>query len=120
MTSTNDLTNTYNKNISILPPPNNAYNLDNNSYIFSAANQLSPLINQHQQLYPNNDTSISSLSGTADDWLTLDLNPLLDNNNSTFGGTDNPWFGNFGPEINSNLDVLGRLVNEGFNGDMGF
>ena len=122
--STNDLTNnTFNKSISILPPPNNTYNLDNNNYIFSTATQLSPLFNQQQQqqqLYPNNnDTSISSLSGTADDWLTLDLNPLLDNN-STFGGMDNHWFGNFGPEINSNLDVLGRLVNEGFNGDMGF
>ena len=121
LTSTNDpMNNTYNKSISILPPPNNAYNLDNNNYIFSTANQLSPLINQQQQqLYPNNnETSISTLSGT-DDWLTLDLNPLLDNN-STFGSMDNPWFGNFGPEINSNLDVLGRLVNEGFNGDMGF
>ena len=113
MTS-NDLSN-YNKSISIMPPPNNAYNLDNN-YIFSPANQLSPLINQQQQLYPND--GMSTLSGTADDWLTLDLNPLLDSN--MFGGTENPWFGNFGPEINSNLDVLGRLVNEGFNGDLGF
>ena len=107
--------NSFNKSISILPPPNNAYNVDNN-YIFTPANHLSPLINQQQQLYPND--SMSSLSGSADDWLTLDLNPLLDND--AFGGTENPWFGNFGPEMNSNLDVLGRLVNEGFNGDMAF
>ena len=104
---------TYNKSISIMPPPNDIYSIDN-SYTFSPANQLSPLI--HQQPYPND--AIPNLSGTADDWLTLDLNPLLDN--SSFGGMDNPWFGNFGPEINSNLDVLGRLVNEGFSGDMGF
>ena len=113
--SSNDLT-PYNKSISIMPPPNNAYNFDN-SYIFSPANQLSPLISgQQQQLYPAD--GLSGLSGTADDWLTLDLNPLLDN--AAFGGADNSWFGNFGPEINSNLDVLGRLVNEGFNGDVGF
>lgn len=104
---------TYNKSISIMPPPNDIYSIDN-SYTFSPANQLSPLI--HQQPYPGE--AIPNLSGTADDWLTLDLNPLLDN--SSFGGMDNPWFGNFGPEINSNLDVLGRLVNEGFSGDMGF
>ena len=60
------------------------------------------------------------LSGTANDWLTLDLNPLLDDNNNAFGGMDNAWFGNFGPEINSNLDVLGKLVNEGFGAEMGF
>lgn len=112
--------NSYNKSISIMPPPNNAYNIDNNNYTFSPATQLSPLITAQQQLYPNEGLSSQNqnLSGTADDWLTLDLNPLLDN--SSFGGMDNPWFGNFGPEINSNLDVLGRLVNEGFGGDMGF
>ena len=98
-----------------MPPPNSSYNIDNN-YTFSPVNQLPPFTNQQQQLYSND--GITSLSGTADDWLTLDLNPLLDN--TTFGGTDNSWFGNFGPEINSNLDVLGKFVNEGFNGDMGF
>ena len=60
---------------------------------------------------------MSNFSETADDWLTLDLNPLLDSN--TFGGMNDAWFGNFGPEINSNLDVLGKLVNDGFSGDIG-
>ena len=116
----NDL-NTFNKGISFLPPPNDAYNNLDNSYTVSPANPLSPLLNQHlQQLYPN-EGPMPSLSGTADDWLTLDLNPLLDdNNNNAFGGVDNAWFGNFGPEINSNLDVLGKLVNEGFGAEMGF
>lgn len=112
-----------------MPPPTSAYNLPPN-YTFSPVPQLSPspIINQSlsqpqpQHLYPT--SSLANLSGTADDWLTLDLNPLLDN--SAFGGADNPWFGNFGPEINSNLDVLGRLVNEQFmsegfeGGEMGF
>ena len=111
------------RNISIMPPPNNAYNLNltNNNYAFSPSSQSSPLpfLNQdqqpqqQQQLYQNDN--FTNLSGSADDWLTLDLNPLLDN--SAFGGVENPWFGNYGPEINSNLDVLGRMVNEGFRGD---
>lgn len=117
--------------ISIMPPPTSAYNVPSN-YTFSPIPQLShaPIINQsqsqsqapQQHLYPT--SNLANLSGTADDWLTLDLNPLLDN--SAFGGADNPWFGNFGPEINSNLDVLGRLVNEQFmgegfdEGEMGF
>ena len=101
-----------------MPPPNSAYNL-NNSYTFSPASQLSPgpLISQNQPQQPHlyQNDNLVNLSGTADDWLTLDLNPLLDN--SAFGGAENPWFGNFGPEINSNLDVLGRLVNEQFRGE---
>lgn len=112
--------------ISIMPPPTSAYNLPP-TYTFSPIPQLSPapVINQspqQQHLYPA--SNLASLPGTADDWLTLDLNPLLDN--SAFGGADNPWFGNFGPEMNSNLDVLGRLVNEQFmsegfeGGEMGF
>lgn len=103
-----------------MPPPTSAYNLPS-KYTFSPVPQLSPapIINQsqtqpqQQHLYPT--SNLGNLSGTPDDWLTLDLNPLLDN--STFGGADNPWFGNFGPEINSNLDVLGRLVNEQFMGE---
>ncbi len=113
--------------ISIMPPPTSAYNVPSN-YTFSPQLSPAPIINQsqsqpqQQHLYPT--SNLANLSGTADDWLTLDLNPLLDN--SAFGGADNPWFGNFGPEINSNLDVLGRLVNEQFmsegfdSGEMGF
>ena len=109
------------RNISFMPPPNNTYNV-NDSYAFSPAAQLSPAQPQQPQLYPTNSTS--AFSGSTDDWLTLDLNPLLDT--SSFGGMENPWFGNFGPEINSNLDVLGPLVNEQFRvegfeeGDLGF
>ena len=96
-----------------MPPPNNTYDL-NNTYALGSANQLSPAQPQQQQyLYQSDNTS--GFSGTTDDWLTLDLNPLLDTN--AFGGMENPWFGNFGPEINSNLDVLGRFVNEQFRGD---
>ena len=106
----------YNKNINIMPPPTTAYSIDN-GYTLSPANQLSPLISQQQQqLYPSD--GMSNLSGTADDWLTLDLKHLVENN--VFGNTENPWFGNIGPEINSNLDVLGKFVDEGFHPDMGF
>lgn len=106
------------RNISIMPPPTSAYNLPTN-YTFSPVSQLSPapLVspNQPQQQHLYQSDSVANLSGSADDWLTLDLNPLLDNN--AYGGAETPWFGNFGPEINSNLDVLGRLVNEQFRGE---
>ena len=98
-----------------MPPPSNTYNV-NDSYAFSPAAQLSPAQPQQPHLYQTNNTS--TFSGATDDWLTLDLNPLLDT--SSFGGMENPWFGNFGPEINGNLDVLGRLVNEQFRGGEGF
>ena len=102
------------RNISIMPPPNSAYNLHHNNYSFSLASQLSPapLLKQDQNPLYQNDNFTNLSGGSADDWLTLDLNPLLDNN--VFGGMENPWFGNLGPEINSNLDVLGRLVNDQF------
>ena len=51
------------------------------------------------------------------DWLTLDLQPLLGGNDGMggggVGGGDNPWFGAFGPETHNNLEVLGKLVNDG-------
>ena len=50
------------------------------------------------------------------DWLTLDLQPLLGNDG--MGGGENPWFGAFGPETHNNLEVLGKLVNDGgYKGD---
>ncbi|KAL8795065.1 MAG: hypothetical protein Q9195_002362 [Heterodermia aff. obscurata] len=106
----NPYNNTNNKtNISFLPPPTN--DID---YTISPANPLSPLLINHQLYPPTNNND-----GGVDDWLTLDLNPLLDDSNP--GGMDNAWLGNFGPEINGNLDVLGRLVSEGFGGaEMGF
>lgn len=65
------------------------------------------------------------------DWLTLDLQPLLggndgfgdnnnnnnsNNNNSNNNNMTNPWFGAFGPETHNNLEVLGKLVNDGVGG----
>lgn len=107
------------RNINIMPPPHSAYNLNNYAFSPASLSSPAPLIPNQQQLYPSDN-----FANLTDDWLTLDLNPLLDN--SAYSGADNPWFGNFGPEINSNLDVLGRLVNDGFKdggfegGDMGF
>ena len=52
-----------------------------------------------------------------EDWLTLDLNPLLDAN--ALGNPDPAWFGPgaFGPETHNNLEVLGKLFNESYRGD---
>ena len=59
------------------------------------------------------------------DWLTLDLQPLLggndgfgdnNNNNNNNNNINNPWFGAFGPETHNNLEVLGKLVNDGVGG----
>lgn len=106
-------------NISIMPPPNSGYLLNNADYLY-AANTNTP------------STFDSSNNNNEEDWLTLNLNPLLssstdnnNNNNNTnnnnnhtgasffpagIGGTDAQWFGNFGPEISGNLEVLGKLV----------
>ena len=59
------------------------------------------------------------------DWLTLDLQPLLGNNDGMgMGGVSDtvnaPWFGTFGPETYNNLEVLGKLANDGgFGGEEG-
>ena len=70
-------------------------------------------------------------AGPEDDWMTIDLNPLL-NNEGMVTGVEDDWFGNgFGPDTYNNLEVLGKLVNEGSSpwgpqqgggggGDMGF
>lgn len=69
---------------------------------------------------PGTDFSMPS----EEDWLTLDINPLLDP--SGLGGGENTWFGAFGPETHNNLEVLGKFVNdqyrvEGYeDGGMGF
>lgn len=71
---------------------------------------------QHQQQpYSNPPTSTTT---TDEAWLTLDLNPLLaDTGTGGFGswnGDATDWIGGFGPEITSNLEVLGKLANEGY------
>ncbi|KAI4173920.1 MAG: hypothetical protein LQ343_002688 [Gyalolechia ehrenbergii] len=83
-----------NTNISIMPPPNSSYQFNPNSYAGSNG-ALSP--------FDNNE----------EDWLTLNLNPLLSSDTAGFQsgfGNDGQWFGDFGPEINGNLEVLGKLV----------
>lgn len=111
-------------NISIMPPRDTTYDFStftppatnyNINAPNSAGNPFDYQQQQQQQFYPGT----SSISD--EDWLTLDLNPLLvDTGTAGLGsgnGTGNDWFGNFGPEITNNLEVLGKLVNEGYRGE---
>lgn len=81
-----------------MPPPNSTYQFNQNStYAGGSSNDaLSP--------FDNNE----------EDWLTLNLNPLLSSDTagfqSSYGNDSSQWFGDFGPEINGNLEVLGKLV----------
>ncbi|CAL8574590.1 zinc finger transcriptional activator [Xanthoria parietina] len=95
-------TNFLDNNISIMPPPDASY-------------QFNPNMN----LYPNNalygnNNAVSPFQGgtTEEDWLTLDLNPLLASDSTGFqtsvGNNDGQWFGDL--QINGNLEVLGKLV----------
>ncbi|KAL8718876.1 MAG: hypothetical protein Q9225_004045 [Loekoesia sp. 1 TL-2023] len=88
---------TFDNNISIMPPPNSTYQFNLNSY---GGN-------------PNSNAALSPFDNNEEDWLTLNLNPLLSSETTGFQtgvGNDGQWFGNFGPEINGNLEVLGKLV----------
>ncbi|KAL8870394.1 MAG: hypothetical protein Q9174_003553, partial [Haloplaca sp. 1 TL-2023] len=96
MNSTNPMDN----NVSIVPPPNSTYHMNPSPYTNNSSasydSTLSPFTNNNEE-----------------DWLTLDLNPLLSSDSTGFQtgvGNDGQWFGNFGPEINGNLEVLGKLV----------
>ena len=87
-------------NVSIVPPPNSTYHMNPSPYTNNSSasydSTLSPFTNNNEE-----------------DWLTLDLNPLLSSDSTGFQtgvGNDGQWFGNFGPEINGNLEVLGKLV----------
>ena len=98
----------------IMPPPVPIYN--NTIYNYEQQPQM--------PLYQPNPPSGSLSSGSADeDWMTMDLSSLLDhgtvsapnggNNSFGFGNLDmNNYFGNFGPEVGGNLEVLGKLVDE--------
>ncbi|KAL8907941.1 MAG: hypothetical protein Q9207_001087 [Kuettlingeria erythrocarpa] len=82
-------------NISIMPPPNSGYLFTPNSYDSS------------------NNAALSPFDSNEEDWLALNLNPLLSSDSTgvpTGVGNDGQWFGNFGPEMNDNLDLLGKLV----------
>ncbi|KAL8839872.1 MAG: hypothetical protein Q9170_001552 [Blastenia crenularia] len=92
-------------NISIMPPPNSSYQfLPSSSYVGNDNSALSP--------FDNNE----------EDWLTLNLNPLLSSDSMGFQtgvGNEGQWFGNFGPEINGNLEVLGKLAEGWETGGLG-
>lgn len=104
----------HDSNISIMPPIGNNYAPfnPNNNFVNTFTQSPNPNQNQPQQtFYPNGEESMP-----FSDWLTLDLQPLLGNDG--MGGADNPWFGAFGPETHNNLEVLGKLVNDGgYKGD---
>lgn len=95
--------------LSIMPPRDTTYTFPSH-YSIGTPTSATGSFDYQQQLYP----AASSIS--EEDWLTLDLNPLLsDTVNSAFGpSTDGnvDWFGNFGPEMRENLEVLGRFFTE--------
>ncbi|KAI4107153.1 MAG: hypothetical protein L6R37_001854 [Teloschistes peruensis] len=116
-----------NNNISFVPPPDPTYhyNLNNGLYptnaTANAANNTSynnDNNNKGNALSPFNTTDNNNNNNNEEDWLTLDLNPLLSSSTDPAVGfqtgvglgNDGQWFGDFGPEINGNLEVLGRLV----------
>ena len=95
--------------IAIMPPPTNTYQFNQSMY----GNNSNATNNTYGS--PSNSYSgLSPFNANEEDWLTLDLNPLLSTDSAGFqtgnGGTESQWFGNFGPEINGNLEVLGKLV----------
>ena len=122
--------------IAIMPPPAGSYN--NFNFAPNTENPMQPLLHSLEQLSPTSvqnpkqqpmpyhslDGASPSAGGNAraafpfpseEDWLTLDLQPLID---ATPGlgdggnGDGGEWYGAFGPETQNNLEVLGKLVNE--------
>ncbi|KAL8736014.1 MAG: hypothetical protein Q9166_000576 [cf. Caloplaca sp. 2 TL-2023] len=85
--------------ISIMPPPDSTYQFNPNHYTNNA-------------FYHNNSLSpFNNSNHNEEDWLTLDLNPLLASDSTGFQtgvGNDGQWFGDL--QINGNLEVLGKLV----------
>jgi hypothetical protein len=88
-------------------------------YLHSAQDFQSPTSSQgsHQQLQQNN------MFGPCEhnyDWLTLDVNPLLQQGqNAQNGGAGTGmglgnWAGAFGPEIGESLEMLGMLADPGY------
>lgn len=118
--------NPHDSNISIMPPIGNTYANNNNNaatYNLSNPNPYSPDQHPQQQPTPQQPLQQYPLSNptpdfdlpSEEDWLTLDLNPLLDT--SGMNGGDNQWFGAFGPETHNNLEMLGKLVNDQYRAD---
>ncbi|KAL8657606.1 MAG: hypothetical protein Q9226_001749 [Calogaya cf. arnoldii] len=90
-------TNYMDNNISIMPPPDASYQFNPNLYSNNA--------------FYSNSNAVSPFNGNEEDWLTLDLNPLLSDSTgfqTSVGNNDGQWFGDL--QINGNLEVLNRLV----------
>ena len=130
----------FNSNITVMPPPRGFYSstayTNPQQYETQNTHQPPPQEQQQQQqqeaqqVRPNTYAANAPTPGSdfglprEEDWLTLDLQPLLESNE--FGAeADDSWFGSaFGPETHNNLEVLGKLVNEGWlhqeGGETGF
>jgi len=117
--------NPHDSNISIIPPIGN-------NYLHSNPNNNYPFANPHSSTYSTNQQPNSySMAGnnsdfsipTEDDWLTLNVNPLLSGDGGDgMSGAEGQWLSAFGPEMHDNLEVLGKLTGEqryGNNGGMG-
>lgn len=106
-------------NISIMPPSNEIYNIRTYTSNSNPQNFTQQSFEPQQpHLYPNGDNLSPQVS--EEDWLTLNLNPLLSDTTVFGNGESENWFGDFGPEIINNLEVLGKLV-EGYEpGGVGF
>lgn len=115
--------NPHDSNISIVPPIGNTYlhsNANNTSYQFASPSSSTYSTSQqpNYNMAGNNDFSMP----TEEDWLTLNMNPLLGGDGSGMSGADGQWLSAFGPEMADNLEVLGKLTGEqgyGNNGGMG-
>ena len=111
--------NPHDSNITIMPPPGGSYT----NFDFSTAG-VHQYPNQQNAQQPQNpypmDNGVTPLPfPSEDDWLTLDLQTLI--NTTEFEADNNAWYGAFGPETHNNLEVLGKLVNEQWQpGDLGF
>ena len=107
----------HDSNISIMPPIGNNYaapfnpNPNSNSFVSTFPQDPTQMQTENQPQQPFYSNDVDSMAPFHSDWLTLDLQPLLGNDG--IGGGENPWFGAFGPETHNNLDVLGKLVNDG-------
>ncbi|KAL9101714.1 MAG: hypothetical protein Q9163_003057 [Psora crenata] len=133
-TSVDGQSNPLDSNITVMPPPRGFYN----NAVYATNNytspqpyppQYAPQSLQGQQQVPSNNYAVNAPTPGStfgipneEDWLTLDLQPLLETND--FGtAADDAWFA-FGPETHNNLEVLGKLVNEGWpqqqGGGLGF
>ena len=110
------------RDITIMPPLGNTYSIHNNpTYTFESSNSYNTdQQQQNQEAYGmNNDSADPNDFGVGADWLTLNLNGLVDQ--SGMGGNgDYGWFGGFGPETQNNLEVLGKLSNGRYPGADGY